>query len=451
MTLSSPVTSARLGFYDPVKEVQRLREDWEKNIYWKDIKREYTPEDVIRLRGSLKESFILANNGARRFRSLIKGEAKKPYVNALGALTSGQALQMCKAGLECIYVSGWQVAADNNTFLSTYPDQSLYPADSVPRLVKAINNAFRLADRMQWYKSNGKNHDQEQKIFSPIIADAEAGFGGVLNTYELCYHLIEAGASGIHLEDQLPSAKKCGHLGGKVLIPISEAIHKLLAARLAADVAGVPLVIIARTDAYSATLLTSDSDVRDTPFLTGKRSENALFYVKSGLPYAIARGLAFAPYADLLWCETSTPSLTDARAFAQAIHEKYPQKPLAYNCSPSFNWYKHLTKEEIRNFQEELSKMGYVFQFITLAGIHSSWYNIYDLAYHYNKGNGMQHYVEKVQEKEISSLQIGYTFFAHQQEVGTEYFDSIASTVQKGNFETSSVKCSLETEDFVLH
>lgn len=438
------------GTYDPEDEVAQLKREWNELPHWQNIRRNYTAEEVIRLRGSLKEVNVVATRGARLFRDLINGKAKKPYVNALGALTGGQAVQMVKGGLEAIYVSGWQVAADNNSQLATYPDQSLYPVDSVPRLVQAINNSFRAADRIQW--ANGVRPGDPQYIdyFVPVVADAEAGFGGVLNAYELCRHLIDAGAAVIHIEDQLSSAKKCGHLGGKVLVPTSEAIQKLTAARLAADVANVPTVLIARTDAYSAVLQTSDADLYDAPFLTGKRTDDGFFFVKPGIDQAIARGLAYAPYADLLWCETATPSLEDARKFATSIHAKFPKKLLAYNCSPSFNWRKNLSEETIANFQDELAKMGYVFQFITLAGIHSAWYNIFDLASHYAKGQGIKHYVEKVQAKEFAALEHGYTFVAHQQEVGVGYFDTVTRVIQQHESGTCAMKGSTEEDQFTV-
>lgn len=405
---------------------------------------------MVQLRGSIKEPFVLATRGALRFRELIGGGANKGYVNALGALTGGQALQMVKGGLQAIYVSGWQVAADNNTLLATYPDQSLYPVDSVPRLVEAINNSFRAADRIQWAKGIRPGNKSYVDYFVPIVGDAEAGFGGVLNAYELCRNLIRAGAAVIHLEDQLSSAKKCGHLGGKVLVPTSDAIQKLTAARLAADVSGVPTVIIARTDAYSANLVTSNLDPCAVPFLSGGRTSDGLFYVNPGIEHAIARGLAYAPYADLLWCETATPSLTDARKFAQAIHAQFPGKPLAYNCSPSFNWKQHLSEQQIASFQDDLSELGYVFQFITLAGIHSAWFNVFDLSYHYAQGKGIEHYVDKVQTPEFQAQKQGYTFVAHQQEVGVGYFDTVTRIIQQEDSGICAMKGSTEESQFTL-
>lgn len=436
------------GFYSLESEIASIQKDWTESSRWKDIVRPYSPSDVVRLRGSIIEANTLAFGAAERFWYLVTGGAKKGYVNALGALSGGQAVQMVKGGLEAIYISGWQVAADNNSSLSTYPDQSLYGVDSVPRLVKSVNNALRRADQIQW--SKGITHDDPRFIdyFVPILADAEAGFGGVLNAYELCKFLIEAGAGAIHLEDQLSSAKKCGHLGGKVLVPTTEAIRKLVAARLAADVAGVPTVIVARTDADAASLLTSDWDENDKEFLTGERTVDGFYVVRCGIDQAIARGISYAPYSDVVWCETSRPDMDDAQKFANAIHAKFPGKPLAYNCSPSFNWEKNLSEEKISAFQATLASMGYSFQFITLAGIHSMWFNMFDLAYQYSRGEGMKHYVEKVQVPEFEALRRGYTFVAHQQEVGVGYFDDVVNVIQGGVSCINSMKGSTEEDQF---
>lgn len=423
-------------------------QEWKESPRWAGVVRKYSANDVVRLRGSMKESNTLAQRASERFWHLVTGGSKKGYVNALGALSGGQAVQMVKGGLEAIYLSGWQVAADNNSSLSMYPDQSLYGVDSVPRLIRSINNAFRRADQIQWSKGITQDDPRFIDYFVPILADAEAGFGGVLNAYELCKAMIDAGVGAIHLEDQLSSAKKCGHLGGKVLVPTTEAIQKLTAARLAADVAGVPTVIIARTDADAASLVTSDWDVNDKPFLTGERTVDGFHIVRSGIDQAIARGLAYAPYADLVWCESSKPCLEDARKFADALHAKFPGKPLAYNCSPSFNWKKNLTEAEISSFQAKLGAMGYAFQFITLAGIHSMWYNMFELAHSYGQGEGMKHYVEKVQQPEFQAQKKGYTFVAHQQEVGVGYFDDVTNVIQSGMSCTTAMKGSTEEAQF---
>ncbi|HFB68118.1 MAG TPA: isocitrate lyase, partial [Calditrichae bacterium] len=378
--------------YD-MEEILRLQEDWKTNPRWKGIQRPYTPEEVVKLRGSIKIEYTLARLGAERLWELIHTE---PFVRALGALTGNQAVQMVQAGLKAIYVSGWQVAADMNNALQTYPDQSLYPADSVPALIRRINNALQRADQI--YHAQGKSHTMPY-WYAPIVADAEAGFGGVLNAYELTKMMIEAGAAGVHFEDQLSSAKKCGHMGGKVLVPTQEAIQKLVAARLAADVMGVPTVLIARTDADSARLITNDIDDRDKPFITGERTPEGFWVVKNGLEAAIARSLSYAPYADLLWFETSKPDLEEARDFAAAIHEKFPGKPLAYNCSPSFNWKLNLDEKTIARFQEELGAMGYKFQFVTLAGFHAINAATFELAHAY-RDQGMAAYT-KLQELEF--------------------------------------------------
>ncbi|MBS9429293.1 isocitrate lyase [Photorhabdus akhurstii] len=429
------------------QQIAQLEQEW-KSDRWNGIIRPYSAEDVVKLRGSVNPEHTLAQFGAKKLWELLHGKAKKGYVNSLGALTGGQALQQAKAGIEAIYLSGWQVAADANTASSMYPDQSLYPVDSVPAVVKRINNSFRRADQIQW--ANGIDADNQEYIdyFLPIVADAEAGFGGVLNAFELMKAMIEAGAAAVHFEDQLAAVKKCGHMGGKVLVPTQEAIQKLVAARLAADVSGVPTLLIARTDADAADLLTSDSDAYDSEFITGERTFEGFFRTRAGIDQAISRGLAYAPYADLIWCETSTPDIEMARRFAEAIHAKYPGKLLAYNCSPSFNWKKNLDDKTIARFQDELSAMGYKFQFITLAGIHSMWFNMFDLAHAYAQGEGMKHYVEKVQEREFGSINRGYTFSSHQQEVGTGYFDKVTTIIQGGTSSVTALTGSTEEQQF---
>jgi len=429
-------------------QIAALEKDWAENPRWKGITRPYSAEDVVRLRGSVQEANTLATRGAEKLWKLVNGDAKKGYVNCLGALTGGQAMQQVKAGIEAIYLSGWQVAADNNTSEAMYPDQSLYPVDSVPTVVKRINNTFRRADQIQWQKGANPGDAGFVDYFAPIVADAEAGFGGVLNGYELMTAMIRAGASGVHFEDQLASVKKCGHMGGKVLVPTQEAVQKLVAARLAADVAGVPTLVIARTDANAADLITSDVDDYDKPFLTGERSDEGFYRVNAGLDQAIARGLAYAPYSDLIWCETAKPDLEEARRFAEAIKKEYPDQLLAYNCSPSFNWKKNLDDATIAKFQQELSDMGYKYQFITLAGIHNMWFNMFDLAYDYAQGEGMKHYVEKVQEAEFAAAEKGYTFVAHQQEVGTGYFDDMTNVIQGGNSSVTALTGSTEEDQF---
>ncbi|AKH62885.1 MULTISPECIES: isocitrate lyase [Photorhabdus] len=429
------------------QQIAQLEQEW-KSARWNGIIRPYSAEDVVKLRGSVNPEHTLAQLGAKKLWELLHGKAKKGYVNSLGALTGGQALQQAKAGIEAIYLSGWQVAADANTASSMYPDQSLYPVDSVPAVVKRINNSFRRADQIQWANGIGIDSPEYTDYFLPIVADAEAGFGGVLNAFELMKAMIEAGAAAVHFEDQLAAVKKCGHMGGKVLVPTQEAIQKLVAARLAADVSGVPTLLIARTDADAADLLTSDCDAYDSEFITGKRTYEGFFRTKAGIDQAISRGLAYAPYADLVWCETSTPDIEMARSFAEAIHAKYPGKLLAYNCSPSFNWKKNLDDKTIARFQAELSAMGYKFQFITLAGIHSMWFNMFDLAHAYAQGEGMKHYVEKVQEKEFESIERGYTFSSHQQEVGTGYFDKVTTIIQGGTSSVTALTGSTEEEQF---
>jgi isocitrate lyase len=430
------------------EQVAALDKEWQQNPRWQNITRGYTAADVVRLRGSLQIEHTLARRGAEKLWALVNGEAKKGYVNCMGALTGGQAMQQAKAGIEAIYLSGWQVAADGNTSESMYPDQSLYAYDSVPAMVRRINNSFRRADEIQW--GRGVDADDEGFIdfFLPIVADAEAGFGGVLNAFELMKNMIDAGAAGVHFEDQLAAVKKCGHMGGKVLIPTQEAVQKLVAARLAADVMGVPTVLLARTDAEAANLLTSDVDDNDRPFLTGQRTTEGFYQVKNGLEQSISRGVAYAEYADMVWCETGTPDLGFAREWAEAVHAVHPGKLLAYNCSPSFNWKKNLDDKTIAEFQDKLGEMGYKYQFITLAGIHNMWYNMFDLAYDYARGEGMKHYVEKVQEPEFAAAEKGYTFVSHQQEVGAGYFDDVTTTIQGGTSSVTAMSGSTEEDQF---
>ncbi|SDR15179.1 isocitrate lyase [Thermostaphylospora chromogena] len=417
---------------------EQLRLEWESDPRWSGIERTYTAEDVVRLRGSVQEEYTLARLGAERLWRLLHTE---DYVNALGALTGNQAVQQVRAGLKAIYLSGWQVAADANLSGHTYPDQSLYPANSVPAVVRRINNALLRADQITW----SEGAEDAPYWLAPIVADAEAGFGGVLNAFELMKGMIAAGAAGVHWEDQLAAEKKCGHLGGKVLIPTGHHIKTLNAARLAADVCGVPTLIVARTDAQAATLLTSDVDPRDQRFLTGERTAEGFYRVRNGLEACIARGLAYAPYADLLWMETSTPDLGVARRFAEAIKAEYPDKLLAYNCSPSFNWKKHLDDSTIAKFQRELGHMGYKFQFITLAGFHALNYSMFDLARGYAE-NGMTAYVD-LQEREFAAEARGYTATRHQREVGTGYFDLVSTAVAPGS-STVALKGSTEEEQF---
>ncbi len=429
------------------QQIEQLQQEW-KTERWAGIKRPYSAEDVITLRGSLNPEATMAQHGAAKLWALLHGSARKGYVNCLGALTGGQALQQAKAGIEAIYLSGWQVAADANLASSMYPDQSLYPANSVPAVVARINNTFRRADQIQWANRIEPNDDRHVDYFLPIVADAEAGFGGVLNAFELMKSMIEAGAAAVHFEDQLASVKKCGHMGGKVLVPTQEAIQKLVAARLAADVMGVPTLLVARTDADAADLLTSDCDPYDREFVTGERTVEGFYRTHAGIEQAISRGLAYAPYADLVWCETSTPDLALAQRFADAIHRQYPDKLLAYNCSPSFNWKKNLDDATIACFQDALSEMGYKYQFITLAGIHSMWFNMFDLAHAYAQGEGMKHYVEKVQQPEFAAINKGYTFSSHQQEVGTGYFDKVTTIIQGGASSVTALTGSTEEQQF---
>jgi isocitrate lyase len=414
-----------------------IEREWEGER-WEGIERPYTADDVARLRGSVRIEHTLARLGAERLWRLMH---ERPFVRALGALTGNQAVQQVKAGLEAIYLSGWQVAADANLAGHMYPDQSLYPANSVPHVVKRINQALQRADQIHHSENrNGINW------FAPIVADAEAGFGGALNVFELMKAMIEAGAAGVHFEDQLASEKKCGHMGGKVLIPTSQAVRNLVSARLAADVMGVPTVIIARTDADAANLITSDVDPADAPFLTGERTMEGFYRVNPGIEQAIARGLAYAPYADVVWCETSTPDLEQAKEFAEAIHEKFPGKLLAYNCSPSFNWKKKLSEAEIASFQEEIGAMGYRFQFVTLAGFHALNYSMFELARNYGE-RGMAAYSE-LQQAEFAAEEHGYTATKHQREVGAGYFDEVAQVVAGGAASTTALTGSTEEEQF---
>jgi isocitrate lyase len=421
-----------------LKTAEQLEREWRDNPRWQGVERGYGGADVVKLRGSVAIEHTLARRGAEKLWRLLHSE---DFVNALGALTGNQAMQQVKAGLKAIYCSGWQVAADSNTAGQMYPDQSLYPADAVPALVRRINNAFQRLDQI--LTSEGVEHDD---VFAPIVADAEAGFGGVLNAFELMKGMIEAGASGVHFEDQLASAKKCGHMGGKVLVPTQEAIAKLNAARLAADILDVPTLIVARTDADAASLLTSDVDPRDKGFLTGSRTTEGFFGVKAGLDQAIARGIAYAPYADLVWCETSKPDVDQAKRFAEALHKAHPGKLLAYNCSPSFNWKKNLDDATIAKFQRELGAMGYKFQFITLAGFHSLNHGMFELASDY-KQRQMAAYVE-LQQAEFAAETRGYSATRHQREVGTGYFDAVTQVLASGQSSLSALSGSTEEAQF---
>ncbi len=424
------------------QQAANLRESWETDQRWTQVRRDYSAQDVIRLRGSVVEEHTLARRGAKRLWELLRTE---DAVRALGAITGNQAVQMVKAGLQAIYLSGWQVAADGNLAGQTYPDQSLYPANSVPQMVRRINNAMLRADQIAWSERSADSCAPKQQWLAPIVADAEAGFGGALNAFELMKAMIEAGAAGVHFEDQLSSEKKCGHLGGKVLIPTGQHIKTLTAARLAADVLDVPSLVIARTDAHAASLLTSDVDERDREFVTGDRTAEGFYRVRSGLDACVARGLAFAPYSDLLWMETSTPDLTEARAFADAIHSQYPDQMLAYNCSPSFNWRAHLDDATIAKFQKELASMGYRFQFITLAGFHALNESMFELAHGYAR-NDMTAYV-KLQEAEFALEPLGYTATKHQREAGTGYFDLVTQAIAPGA-ETVALAGSTEQAQF---
>ena len=430
-------TLAFAGTRAPSPTAEEITLDWATSPRWRGIERTYSAEDVVRLRGTVQEEHTLARRGAERLWQLLQIE---DYVAALGALTGNQAVQMIKAGLQAIYLSGWQVAADANLAGHTYPDQSLYPANSVPSVVRRINNALLRADEIAWSEGDG-----ERDWLVPIVADAEAGFGGPLNAFELMKAMISAGAAGVHWEDQLASEKKCGHLGGKVLIPTGQHIRTLNAARLAADISGVPSIIIARTDALAATLLTSDVDERDAPFCTGERTAEGFFRVRGGIDAVISRGLAYAPYADLIWVETGTPDLDFARDYAEALHRQFPDKLLAYNCSPSFNWKAALDDSAIAKFQRELGAMGYAFQFITLAGFHALNLSMFDLAYGYAR-DGMTAYVD-LQQEEFSAAERGYTAVKHQREVGTGYFDLVSSAL-KPNSDTLALIGSTEAEQF---
>ncbi len=423
---------------NPLPTAEQINLDWANNTRWAGVTRSYSAEDVVRLRGTVHIEHSLARLGAEK---LWKSLHREDFVNALGAMTGNQAMQQVKAGLKAIYLSGWQVAADANVAGEMYPDQSLYPANSVPLVVKRINNALLRADQL-----NHAEGDNSIDYLQPIVADAEAGFGGVLNAFELMKAMIEAGAAGVHFEDQLASVKKCGHMGGKVLVPTREAVEKLTAARLAADVCGVPTMIVARTDAEAADLLTSDVDDNDKPFCTGERTVEGFYKTHKGLQQAISRGLAYAPYADLVWCETGKPDLEFARQFAEAIHRKFPGKLLAYNCSPSFNWKKNLDDATIAKFQRELGAMGYKFQFITLAGFHALNYGMFELAHGYAR-HQMSAFVE-LQEKEFAAAERGFTAVKHQREVGTGYFDAVTQTIQGGQSSTVALKGSTEEEQF---
>ena len=420
------------------RDPKLIEREWNNNPRWEGIIRDYSAEDVLRLRGSVDIKYTLAELGAERLWQLLKTE---PFVNALGALTGNQAIQQVRAGLKAIYLSGWQVAADANLSGHMYPDQSLYPANSVPSVVKRINQALQRADQIDHVEGRSGTY-----WFAPIIADAEAGFGGALNAFELMKMMIESGASAVHFEDQLASEKKCGHLGGKVLVPISQFIRTLISARLAADVMDVGTLLIARTDAHSAALITSDVDERDHPFITGERTPEGFYRIRSGLETAIARAVAYAPYADVLWCETSTPDIGEAREFAEGVHDKYPDKLLAYNCSPSFNWAKKLDAQQIASFQRELGAMGYKFQFVTLAGFHALNYSMYDLARQYRE-EGMTAY-SRLQQAEFAAEEHGYTATRHQREVGTGYFDEVAKVVSAGESSTTALEGSTEAAQF---
>ncbi len=424
-------------------EIRALQKSWAEDPRWQGIKRGYGAEHVVNLRGSIVVEHSLARRGAEKLWDLLHTE---PFVNSLGALTGNQAMQQVKAGLKAIYLSGWQVAGDANIAGEMYPDQSLYPANSVPLVVRRINNALARCDQIQWMEGGNPSDPGYTDYFAPIVADAEAGFGGVLNAFELMKAMIEAGAAGVHFEDQLASVKKCGHLGGKVLVPTREAVAKLVSARLAADVMGVPTLLLARTDAEAADLVTADVDENDRPFITGERTMEGFFRTRPGLDQAISRGLAYAPYADLLWCETGTPDLAEARKFAEAIHRQFPGKMLAYNCSPSFNWKKNLDDATIAKFQRELGAMGYKFQFITLAGFHALNYGMFDLAHGYAR-NQMSAFVE-LQEKEFAAADRGFTAVRHQREVGTGYFDAVTQAIEGGQSSTTALTGSTEEAQF---
>ena len=420
-------------------QIKQLENDWQNDTRWDGIQRPYTAEDVVNLRGSLNIEYTIAKTGSMKLWEMLKLDEP---VTALGALTGNQAIQEVQAGMKAIYCSGWQVAGDNNSAGAMYPDQSLYPVDSVPKLVEKINNSLLRTDEIHWAEG-----DTQIDWMAPIIADAEAGFGGNLNAFELMKAMIKAGASAVHWEDQLSSAKKCGHLGGKVLVPTGEAINKLVAARLAADVMGVPTIIIARTDANAANLLTSDIDMNDKSFVTGEKTDEGFYRVNNGIDQAISRGLAYAPYADMLWCETAKPNLAEAKKFADAILEQYPGKLLCYNCSPSFNWKENLDEETMKNFREELFAMGYKYQFITLAGWHSLNLGMFELSKAY-KENGMFAY-SQMQQKEFANEENGFRAAKHQAFVGTGYFDAVQNVITQGKASTTAMDDSTETEQFV--
>jgi isocitrate lyase len=422
---------------------QDIQKDWDTNPRWNGITRNYTAADVVRLRGTVQVEHSIAKLGAEKLWNYLQTE---DFVNALGALTGNQAMQQVKAGLKAIYLSGWQVAADANLAGQMYPDQSLYPADSVPAVVKRINNTLLRADQLQHAEKHGDDRGDSIDFLQPIVADAEAGFGGVLNAFELMKAMIEAGAAGVHFEDQLASVKKCGHMGGKVLVPTREAVEKLNAARLAADVMGVPTLLVARTDAEAADLLTSDIDDNDKEFIIGERTVEGFYKTRNGLEQAISRGLAYAPYADLVWCETGKPDLEFARKFAEAIHARFPGKLLAYNCSPSFNWKKNLDDATIATFQKEIASYGYKFQFITLAGFHALNYSMFNLAHGYARRQ-MSAFVE-LQEAEFAAADRGFTAVKHQREVGTGYFDAVTQAIQQGQSSTTALKGSTEEDQF---
>ena len=427
-------------------EIKDLEQDWAGNYRWKGIARVYSAAEVVKLRGSVTVEHTLAKRGAQRLWQSLHTE---PFVNSLGAMSGNQAMQQVKAGLKAIYLSGWQVAGDANSAGEMYPDQSLYPVNSVPQVVRRINNSLTRCDQIQWMEGLNPGDEGYIDYFAPIVADAEAGFGGVLNAYELMKAMIEAGAAGVHFEDQLASVKKCGHMGGKVLVPTREAVSKLVAARLAADVMGVPTLLLARTDADAADLVTSDVDENDRPFITGERTMEGFFRTRPGIDQAISRGLAYAPHADLIWCETSTPNLEYARKFAEAIHRQFPGKMLAYNCSPSFNWKKNIDDATIAKFQRELGAMGYKFQFITLAGFHSLNYGMFELAHGYARRQ-MSAFVE-LQQKEFAAADMGFTAVKHQREVGTGYFDAVTQTIEAGRSSTTALTGSTEAEQFDAH
>jgi isocitrate lyase len=418
--------------------IEAIRKDWAENPRWRGVKRGYSAEDVVRLRGSVEIEHTLARLGAEKLWKLVN---ERPYVNSLGALTGNQAVQQVRAGVPAIYLSGWQVAADANDSFQMYPDQSLYAVSSVPTVIRRINNALLRADQIQTMEGNG-----DIDWLAPIVADAESGFGGVLNAFELMKSMIEAGAAGVHYEDQLASVKKCGHMGGKVLVPTQEAVQKLIAARLAADIMGVPTVVLARTDAEAADIVTSDMDENDKPFIIGERTSEGFYKTRKGFDQALSRGLAYAEYADMVWCETGTPDLGFAKRFAEGIRRKYPEKMLAYNCSPSFNWKRNLDDATIAKFQRELGAMGYKFQFITLAGFHSLNYSMFELAHGYAR-SGMSAFVE-LQQKEFAAAEKGFTAVKHQREVGTGYFDEITQVVTAGKASTTALHGSTEDEQF---